>query len=88
MHALDEGETLIETFTYTLSDGELTDTANLVVTIVGVNDPPTITLQVPDDSVDESGLPDGSAPSATAILASGTFTIADIDGLDDIQSIT
>ena len=39
--ALDNGETLAETFTYTVSDGEGgTSTANLTVTINGTNDAP------------------------------------------------
>ena len=38
--ALDDGETLTETFTYTVSDGGLTDTAQLQITIFGTNDAP------------------------------------------------
>ncbi|MEK6246799.1 MAG: DUF5801 domain-containing protein, partial [Planctomycetales bacterium] len=89
IHALDEGETLTETFTYTLSDGELTDTSDLIVTLEGVNDAPTITVQTGNDTVYEAGLiPDGSGNGPKAIVVDGTFTVGDTDGLDDIQSIT
>ncbi|GGP24882.1 VCBS domain-containing protein [Silvimonas amylolytica] len=44
VQALPAGATLTETFTYRLSDSEgLTDTAQLVVTVTGVNDPPVPT---------------------------------------------
>ena len=39
---LKAGQTLTETFTYTLSDGALTATATLKVTIVGENDAPVV----------------------------------------------
>jgi VCBS repeat-containing protein/autotransporter-associated beta strand protein len=40
LQALAEGETLTDSFTYTLSDGLETDTATVTVTITGVNDAP------------------------------------------------
>ncbi|NJC87947.1 MAG: hypothetical protein FIB02_05350, partial [Desulfuromonas sp.] len=88
VHALDEGETLTESFPYTISDGALTDSNDLIITIAGVNDPPSISIQATDNIVDESGLPQGTAPSAAAVLAGGTFTLGDIDGLDDLASVT
>ncbi len=45
--ALDEGtggnasDTVTDVFVYTISDGNLTDTANITITITGVNDTPT-----------------------------------------------
>ncbi len=39
--ALDVGDSVTDTFVYTLSDGTATDTANLVITVTGVNDTPT-----------------------------------------------
>ncbi|MCP4189086.1 MAG: hypothetical protein GY768_00505 [Planctomycetaceae bacterium] len=39
--ALDEGQNLTETFSYTISDSEFSDSANLVITIQGVTDEPT-----------------------------------------------
>lgn len=39
--ALLEGQTTNDTFTYTISDGAATDTANVTVTLTGVNEVPT-----------------------------------------------
>ena len=39
--ALDVGDSVTDTFVYTLSDGTATDTANLVITVTGVNDTPS-----------------------------------------------
>ena len=39
--ALDVSDSVTDTFVYTLSDGTATDTANLVITVTGVNDTPT-----------------------------------------------
>ena len=43
---------LTEIFAYTLSDGSLTDTANLTLTIVGTNDAPMIDLNSTGSEVD------------------------------------
>ena len=40
--SLRPGQTATETFTYTVSDGALTDTATVTVTITGVNDAPVL----------------------------------------------
>ncbi|MBN2965126.1 tandem-95 repeat protein [Sulfurospirillum sp. T05] len=82
------------TFTYTVSDGNGgTDTATVTITIDPGNSDPTITVTTgnpenANDTVSESGLAIGSNPSAAAIVATGVFSIADADGLDDITSIT
>jgi VCBS repeat-containing protein len=86
----DTDDPLTETFSYTLSDGSLTDTANLVITINGVNDPPTVSIIAEGDAniVYEAGLqPDGSGVGPTETVATGTIRIGDPDGLDDIVSI-
>ncbi|MDB4828351.1 Ig-like domain-containing protein, partial [Candidatus Pelagibacter sp.] len=41
--ALDAGDVAIDYFTYTLSDGTATDTAQLTIKVTGVNDAPTTT---------------------------------------------
>ena len=38
---LDAGDTVTDSFTYTISDGTSTDTATLIITVTGVNDPTT-----------------------------------------------
>ncbi|MDT8442744.1 MAG: VWA domain-containing protein, partial [Desulfuromonadales bacterium] len=79
-------------YTITDADGD-PSTAQLEITIDGSNDGPKIstdpgTVGGVNDEVSESGLDEGSNPSEAAITAEGTFTIADPDGLDDIDSIT
>ncbi|QJD70572.1 retention module-containing protein [Marinobacterium sp. LSUCC0821] len=94
MSALDDGESETDTFTYTITDGDSeTDTAELVVTINGSNDKPTISTDSgntdnANDTVYEAGLTSGSGIGSTATTVGGTITVADPDGLDDIESIT
>ncbi|MGB7346412.1 MAG: DUF4347 domain-containing protein, partial [Pirellulaceae bacterium] len=48
---LTTGDTLTETFTYTIDDGfGLTDTATLTITINGTNDAPIVTSTIPNQS--------------------------------------
>ncbi|RMH93079.1 hypothetical protein, partial [Pseudomonas songnenensis] len=46
------------------------------------------TLSVVGASVYEAGLPAGSTGGDGRDVATGTFTIGDVDGLDDIQEVT
>ena len=50
VQALADNETLTETFTYTLSDGTEVDTADLVITINGINDAPILDNDADDDN--------------------------------------
>ena len=68
---------LSDSFNYTASDGALTDSATLTISVFGTNDAPTLT--VTGGQVYESGLAEGTAPSATTILASGTLNYGDVD---------
>ncbi|TRO32940.1 retention module-containing protein [Pseudomonas sp. ALS1131] len=95
VQGLDDGESLTETFTYTIVDGNGDqDTATLTITIEGVNDIPVITIsgdpqaEGSDGIVYESGLPDGSQVSPNSTVATGNFKLGDADGLDDLQSVT
>ncbi|MEE2565844.1 beta strand repeat-containing protein [Hyphobacterium marinum] len=63
--ALPAGATADDTFTYTISDGALTDTANVTVTVTGVNDAPT----ADDDTLNV--LQDDGAADVTATLLAG-----------------
>ena len=57
VQALDDGQSLSETFTYTLTDGNGgTDTATLTVTINGTNDGPLVSTAIPDQSDQDSTL--------------------------------
>jgi hypothetical protein len=56
-----------DTFTYTVSDGGLTDTATVAVTVTEVNDPPTITVPYEAYTTDED---------VPAVI---TFTVGDVE---------
>ncbi|MBW8296491.1 MAG: VCBS domain-containing protein [Sphingopyxis sp.] len=85
VNALDSGETLIEGFAYTVSDGSLSVSSMLTITVFGTNDAPTIGTAIA--RVSEEGLPNGlpdAAPSATldttnSATFSGTLAIGDAD---------
>ncbi|MET1078430.1 MAG: VCBS domain-containing protein, partial [Pseudomonas sp.] len=93
VQALDDGESLTETFTYSMrdADGDLAS-ATLTITITGSNDVPQITVdpgnQGANDQVFEAGLATGSNAAGTGEFASGSFSLSDADGLDDLQSVT
>ncbi|MFD2208109.1 beta strand repeat-containing protein, partial [Kiloniella antarctica] len=81
------GQTLPETFDYTVTDGDGdTDTATLTLAIKGADHDVTITDLTPQISggdvvVDEDDLADGSddTPEPTTVI--GDFTISAVDGL-------
>ena len=83
--ALDDGETLTETYTYTVSDGTTTDTATLTITIFGSNDAPVISSVGEPVRVSEEGLAagliDDIGTDDTTNLAtnSGQVTASDVD---------
>jgi len=83
---LDPGDTVTDTFTYTVSDGTDTDTATLEITITGVNDP--ITAVNDTDAVNEDATINRSTSDSQELDhddtdpdaddASGSFTITAI----------
>ncbi|AOO64823.1 beta strand repeat-containing protein [Sulfurospirillum halorespirans] len=93
IEGLDDGETLTDTFNYTIKDEYgATSTSTLTITVNGTNDAPTISINTgnwfnANDTVYEAGLPNGTNASSSSEIAKGTFTIGDADGLDDIKSI-
>ncbi|MFZ3183997.1 MAG: VCBS domain-containing protein, partial [Pseudomonas sp.] len=93
VQALDSGQSLTETFSYSMqdADGDL-DTATLTITITGTNDIPGISADPgnggANDQVFEAGLASGSAAAVNGEFATGTFSLSDADGLDDLQSVT
>ncbi|MEM9038630.1 MAG: Ig-like domain-containing protein, partial [Actinomycetota bacterium] len=70
--ALNDGETLTETFDYTVSDGDLQDTAQLDITINGSTDatPPVINFSTPSVSVAEGD--QGDTPMTFQVTRSGS----------------
>ncbi|MBW8305353.1 MAG: retention module-containing protein [Thiobacillus sp.] len=75
-------------FTYTVTDGSLTsNTATVTVNVAAANDAPSFGTASKTANISEEGLPNGvpdvtGTPTDTtnALVSSGTFAIADIDG--------
>jgi VCBS repeat-containing protein len=78
---LNEGETAVDSFTYTVDDGKGgTDTATVAVTITGVNDTAVI-------SGDTSGLVvEASGPGSETSVTTGILVSDDVDNNDRFQS--
>lgn len=85
VNALDSGQTLSEIFAYTVSDGALSVSSSLTVTVFGTNDAPTVDTSTA--RLSEEGLPGANADSLpNAVLDttnsasfSGVLAIADLD---------
>jgi large repetitive protein len=85
VNALDAGQTLVESFGYTVSDGLLSVGSTLTITVFGTNDAPTIGAATA--RISEEGLVGGiadTAPNATldttnSVSFSGTLAIGDPD---------
>ncbi|MDO6823777.1 VCBS domain-containing protein [Marinobacter sp. 1_MG-2023] len=78
VQALAAGETLTDTFSYTMSDQDgNTDTASLTITITGSNDAPVII-----------GGPDSVALNETdsGLASNGDFTVSDLDTSDSVTA--
>jgi VCBS repeat-containing protein len=88
--ALNEGQSLVDTFTYSITDGDGDETtATLSLTIFGTDNGVIIHNLTPlaqggDVIVEESHLADGSAPNIPALTQTGTFNVIAADGLDDV----
>jgi len=77
-----------DSFTYEVSDGNGgTDMATVNITVTPVNDAPTLSVNVTDGDVSESGLAAGTLPDTTAVKASGTLNYADPDSGDTLQVV-
>ena len=77
---LDAGDTATDSFTYTISDGDATDTATLIFTVTGVNDAPVAVNDT--DALNEDATVTRSS-GANLLMADDT----DADD-DDTSSIT
>ena len=77
-YALDTGDTVTDSFTYTVSDGTATSTATLIITVTGINTAPTAVNDT--DSVNED---------ATITESSGSeLLVADDTDADASSSLT
>ncbi|MBE2169794.1 VCBS domain-containing protein, partial [Cobetia sp. 2AS1] len=79
VQALAVGESVTETFTYAISDGQGgSDTAELTITINGTNDAPAITIAA-GDSISAA-----LSESDSGLSADGTLTVTDVDTSDSV----
>ena len=76
VQALNTGDSTTDSFNYTVSDGSLTDTAVLTVTINGANDTPTATADIASPTVIETGIGVPTSAEATGTIADN---INDVD---------
>ncbi|WNV09235.1 VCBS domain-containing protein [Tardiphaga sp. 709] len=77
VQALNVGQSVTETFTYTVRDaGGLTDTAQLVITINGANDAAVITGNVTGSVTEASGVANATPGIPTA---TGDLNVTDVD---------
>ena len=89
VQALGVGDTLTDSFSYTVSDGHGgTATTTLTITIFGANDGPSIASSIahvseeglPNANVDSTGYPDNSADTTnSAQVLNGHVTVSDPD---------
>ncbi|WKE65129.1 retention module-containing protein [Gallaecimonas kandeliae] len=88
VQGLSAGETLTETFTYTLTDEfGATSTATLTITINGTDDGVSINGldgAGAEQTVYEANLANGSDPNAAALTQGGTFSVTAVDGLNNV----
>ncbi|MBH2032140.1 MAG: VCBS domain-containing protein, partial [Pseudomonadales bacterium] len=85
VQALDDGEKLTETYTYTVTDGAVPRTATLTITVFGSNDAPVAkadTNWAKEDSSDASGnlLLNQSHNGAPDSVVRGDVADSDVDG--------
>jgi large repetitive protein len=88
-NALDDGETLVDVFTYTVSDGAGgSASTTLTITTSGVNDAPVLTADVgstPEDTpVSGNVLANDSDPDAEPLTVSGFAVDTDGDGTPEV----
>ena len=85
VNALDAGQTLVESFAYTISDGLLSVPSTLTITVFGTNDAPTIGAATA--RISEEGLvtgiadadPDAALDTTNNATVSGVLAIGDLD---------
>ena len=93
-YALDAGDTVTDSFTYTVSDGTATDTATLIITVTGINSLPTavadtdavlVTATVTDTTngagtviSDDTDLDESSSLTVTKIQHSGAGSASNV----------
>ncbi|WP_162935007.1 retention module-containing protein [Pseudomonas cavernae] len=93
VEALAEGEQVALTFDYSIADGNGdSSSATLTITITGRNDAPEVSVRAVDVEggralVSEAGLAAGSSAGDGSQVSTGSFHLADPEGLGSLTSI-
>ncbi|MCY1211029.1 repeat domain protein [compost metagenome] len=94
VEALTEGQQVSLQYAYSMQDGD-GDPSNstLTITIIGSNDIPTIEVSTPGAEGDlaqvfEKGLAGGSSAGDGSTVTTGSFTVADSDGLANLKTLS
>ncbi|OWJ92434.1 hypothetical protein B6S59_20575 [Pseudomonas sp. A46] len=94
VEGLDQGQQVSLQFAYSMRDGDNDPSdSTLTLTITGSNDVPTIEVSTPNGQgglaqVFEQGLANGSSAGDGSNVTTGSFTVGDSDGLDDLSSLS
>ncbi|MHC5348170.1 retention module-containing protein [Metapseudomonas furukawaii] len=94
VEGLDQGQQVSLQFAYSMRDGDNDPSdSTLTLTITGSNDVPTIEVSTPNGQGDlaqvfEKGLANGSSAGDGSNVTTGSFTVGDSDGLDDLSSLS
>ena len=90
VQGLDKNETLEETFSYTITDGDGDSaTKSVKITINGADDPIVLSgldVDPAELTVDEDDLLDGSSPDNAALTQTGNFTVTSPDGMAEVKA--
>ncbi|MEF8699739.1 MAG: VCBS domain-containing protein [Candidatus Accumulibacter sp. UW20] len=88
VQALKVGDTLAESFNYTVSDGTLSDTGVLTLTIHGANDAPVVSNATFTGAVEDGGLVSGTAVTGTDVDDDAPTVFALVDTSNINGSLT
>ncbi|MBD2836821.1 type I secretion C-terminal target domain-containing protein, partial [Pseudomonas sp. JM0905a] len=94
VEALTEGQQVTLQYAYSMQDGDGDPSSStLTITIVGSNDIPTVEVSTPGAGgglaqVFEQGLVDGSSAGDGSNVTTGSFTVADSDGLANLKTLS
>jgi VCBS repeat-containing protein len=88
VQALKVGDTLAESFNYTVSDGTLSDTGVLALTIQGANDAPVVSNATFTGAAEDGGLVTGTAVTGTDVDDANPTVFALVDTSNINGSLT
>uniref|UniRef100_UPI00313C673A DUF5801 repeats-in-toxin domain-containing protein n=1 Tax=Pseudomonas sp. OTU5201 TaxID=3043850 RepID=UPI00313C673A len=94
VEGLDHGEQVTLQYAYSMRDADNDSSeSTLTITITGSNDAPTVEVSTPDAEGDlaqvfEKGLAGGSSANDGSTVITGSFSVADSDGLASLKTLS